>query len=100
MSNKEDDVTESISLSFTGEDLDISINYTDPSELAILFYAIISGQLSELVLLQIKEMMTEDEYHLFDSVFTSIIKDFSFINKEGSVEEPLVKPSELFRGKQ
>lgn len=92
--NDIDDVDESITFSFVEDgDLQIETTCTDPGDLALLYYSIISGRLTEYFMDTVRGTLDDDDYE----VFLEELVGYTSLTQE---EEPLIKPSELFEGRE
>jgi len=87
---KEDTIVENLSLSFLDDgDLEISIVCTDPADLALLYYSVISGKVTEYFVESVKQTLDETAFQ----EFLGHLSNYVMIEKS---DDPLISPSKLF----
>lgn len=84
------EVLENISLSFLDNgDLEINILCSEPADLALLYYSIISGKVTEFFVQSVKETLDEEDFQ----EFMGHLGNYIMVEKS---EDPLISPSRLF----
>lgn len=94
MSDKEQveefEVLENISFSFLDNgDLELNVICSEPADLALLYYSIISGQVTEYFVQSVKETLDDEDFQ----EFMGHLSNYIMIEQS---DDPLISPSSLF----